>query len=108
MRKVSTVIRSPFRRAITPCRIAGAPAALSFVTGVPGRHQVSVAIVERETKAPIPEAQVRLGYHRNATDEAGIARFVAPSGSHRLFRLEGGIFDARAGRRRRTGPRPCR
>jgi hypothetical protein len=28
---------------------------------------------------------VRLGYHRSATDEAGIARFRTPPGSHRLF-----------------------
>jgi hypothetical protein len=63
----------------------GAVASLSFVTVGPARHRISVAIVERETKAPIPEAQVRLGYHRSATDEAGIARFAAPSGRHRLF-----------------------
>jgi hypothetical protein len=63
----------------------GASATLSFVTVQPGRHRVSVAIVERETKAPIAEAQVRLGYHRGATDASGIARFTAPSGTHRLF-----------------------
>jgi hypothetical protein len=62
-----------------------AAAAFSFVTVEPGRHCVNVAIVERETRAPIPEAQVRLGYHRSATDEAGIARFMPPSGIHRLF-----------------------
>jgi hypothetical protein len=63
----------------------GAMAALSFVTAGPGRHRVSVAIVERETRAPIAEAQVRLGYHRSASDESGVARFMAPSGKHRLF-----------------------
>jgi hypothetical protein len=63
----------------------GASAALSFVTVQPGRHRVSVAIVERVTRAPIAEAQVRLGYHRSATDASGIARFTAPSGTHRLF-----------------------
>jgi hypothetical protein len=62
-----------------------ASAALAFVTVPPGRHQVRVAIVERDTRAPIAEAQVRLGYHRGATDEAGVARFTASSGSHRLF-----------------------
>jgi hypothetical protein len=46
---------------------------------------VSVAIVERETRVPIAEAQVRLGYHRSESDEAGIARFTAPSGTQRLF-----------------------
>lgn len=62
-----------------------ASAGLSFVTVGPGRHRVCVAIVERETGAPIAEAQVRLGYYRSASDEAGVARFTAPSGKHRLF-----------------------
>jgi hypothetical protein len=63
----------------------GAAAAFSFMVAAPGRHRVSVAVVERETGAPIPEAQVRLGVYRTASDQAGIARFTAPSGSHRLF-----------------------
>jgi hypothetical protein len=63
----------------------GTTAALSFVSVGPGRHQVCVAIVERETKAPIAEAQVRLGYYRSATDASGVARFTASSGTHRLF-----------------------
>jgi hypothetical protein len=63
----------------------GAAATLSFVTVPPGRHRVSVAILERETRAPIADAQVRLGYHRSASDESGIARFTAPPGQHRLF-----------------------
>jgi hypothetical protein len=63
----------------------GASAALSFVTVPPGRHQVCVAIVERETRAPVAEAQVRLGFYRSASDELGIARFTAPTGKHRLF-----------------------
>jgi hypothetical protein len=63
----------------------GTMAALSFVTVRPGRHRVCVAIVERETKAPIAEAQVRLGYYRSATDASGVARFTASAGAHRLF-----------------------
>jgi hypothetical protein len=63
----------------------GTTASLSFVTVRPGRHRVCVAIVERETKAPIAEAQVRLGYYRSATDASGVARFTASAGAHRLF-----------------------
>jgi hypothetical protein len=63
----------------------GAAAALSFVTVGPGRHRVCVAIVERETGAPIAEAQVRLGHYRSASDESGVARFTTASGKHRLF-----------------------
>ena len=64
---------------------AGAVATLSFATVRPARHRVCVAILERETRTPIPEAQVRLGYHRSASDESGIARFMVASGKHRLF-----------------------
>lgn len=75
--------------AFSACDLAlphqSALAALSFVTVKPGRHRVCVAIVERETGAPIAEAQVRLGYYRAASDESGVARFTAPSGKHRLF-----------------------
>jgi hypothetical protein len=63
----------------------GASATLSFITVGPALHQVSVAIVERETAAPIGDAQVRLGFHRSATDETGIARFTVSPGKHRLF-----------------------
>lgn len=63
----------------------GASATLSFMTVAPAIHQVSVAIVERDTASPIGDAQVRLGYYRAATDETGIARFKVAPGKHRLF-----------------------
>lgn len=63
----------------------GASATLSFMTVAPAVHDVSVAIVERETALPIGDAQVRLGYHRAATDESGVARFKVAPGKHRLF-----------------------
>jgi hypothetical protein len=63
----------------------GASATLSFMAVGPAVHQVSVAIVERETAAPIGDAQVRLGFHRTATDGAGVARFRVQPGKHRLF-----------------------
>jgi hypothetical protein len=75
--------------AFAPCDHAmphqAASAAFDFVTVEPGRHRVCVAIVEQQTRAPIAEAQVRLGYYRSASDESGVARFMAPSGKHRLF-----------------------
>jgi hypothetical protein len=63
----------------------GATAALSFMTVAPARHQVSVAIIARDTAAPIADAQVRLGFHRAATDESGIARLCVATGPQRLF-----------------------
>jgi hypothetical protein len=89
-------LTAPFEEGLHNCSVAfsacdhalphrGTTAALSFVTVGPGRHRVCVAIVERDTKAPIAEAQVRLGYYRSATDASGVARFTAASGAHRLF-----------------------
>jgi hypothetical protein len=63
----------------------GASALLSFMTVPPGRHQVAVAIVEKGSAIPLGDAQVRLGYHRCATDATGVARFLITPGTHRLF-----------------------
>jgi hypothetical protein len=63
----------------------GAAATVSFATVGPAIHQVSVALVARDTAAPVADAQVRLGFHRTATDAAGVARFRVSPGTHRLF-----------------------
>ena len=61
------------------------PAWFSFVTMNPPEHRVAIEIVEQETGAPVPNAQVRLGPHRAATDEAGSVRFKLPGGEFRMM-----------------------
>jgi hypothetical protein len=63
----------------------GASAALSFATVMPACHDVTIMIVERDTATPIGDAQVRLGFYRTTTDQAGISRVRVPPGKHRLF-----------------------
>jgi hypothetical protein len=61
------------------------PAAFSFVTMNPPEHLVAVEIVEQESGAPVPNAQVRLGPYRADTDEAGSVRFQVPGGEFRMM-----------------------
>jgi hypothetical protein len=52
----------------------------SFVTVAEPDHSVSVKVVNKETKAPIAGAQVRLGVYRAVTDETGTATVSVPKG----------------------------
>jgi hypothetical protein len=61
------------------------PASFSFVAMNPPEHHVAFEIVEQETGAPVPDAQVRLGPYRAATDEAGSVRFQVPGGEFRMM-----------------------
>jgi hypothetical protein len=60
------------------------PASFSFVTMNPPEHHVAIEIVEQDTGAPVPNAQVRLGPCRAATDEAGSVRFQVSGGEFRV------------------------
>jgi hypothetical protein len=71
----------------------GASGAFSFVTVLPPEHRVTVKVIEKETAAPVPNAQVRLSVFRQATDESGVASFDVPAGEHRLFIWKAG-YDA--------------
>jgi len=56
----------------------------TFVTVAEPEHSVSVTVVNKETKAPIAGAQVRLGVYRAETDEAGAAKVRVPKGTFPL------------------------
>jgi hypothetical protein len=57
----------------------------TFLTVPPPEHVVEVRIVEKETRAAIPDAHVRFGAYRAVTDETGLARFAVAGGAHRLY-----------------------
>jgi hypothetical protein len=61
------------------------PITFSFVTVSAPDHVVSVALVQKGTDRPIPEADVRLGVYRGSTDARGVVTFAVPSGVHELF-----------------------
>jgi hypothetical protein len=51
----------------------------------PAPHEICVTVVDKQTNAPIEDAQVRLGFFRAATDANGFARFKVGAGEQRLF-----------------------
>jgi len=62
----------------------GGSSRFSFVTVAEPAHSVSVKVVDKKTKAPLANAQVRLGPHRAVTDESGAAKLGVPKGEFPL------------------------
>jgi hypothetical protein len=56
----------------------------SFVVRRPPEHRLTVRVVEKETRAPVENALVRLGAYRAATDQSGIAEVDMPKGTFDL------------------------
>jgi uncharacterized membrane protein len=50
----------------------------------PPEHRLTIEVVEKDTKAPIEDAQVRLGAYGAATDPSGRAEIALPNGSYEL------------------------
>ncbi len=50
----------------------------------PPEHRLTIEVLEKDTKAPIEDAQVRLGAYGAATDPSGRAEVELPNGSYEL------------------------
>jgi hypothetical protein len=50
----------------------------------PPEHRLTIEVLERDSKAPIEDAQVRLGAYRAATDPSGRAEVAMPKGTYDL------------------------
>ncbi len=50
----------------------------------PPEHRLTIEVLEKDTKAPIEDAQVRLGAYGAATDPSGRAEVALPNGSYEL------------------------
>jgi hypothetical protein len=50
----------------------------------PPEHRLTVEVFEKDSKAPIEDAQVRLGAYRAATDPSGRAEVAMPKGTYDL------------------------
>jgi hypothetical protein len=50
----------------------------------PAEHRLTVKVVEKDSKAPIDDVQIRLGAYRGATDPSGLAEIMLPKGEHEL------------------------
>jgi hypothetical protein len=62
----------------------GASSKFSVAIVRPPEHRLTVEVFEKDTKAPIADAQVRLGAYRAATDPSGRAQLAMPSGTYDL------------------------
>jgi hypothetical protein len=63
----------------------GAASQFSFVTVAEPEHSVSVKVVDKKTKKPVANAQVRLGLYRAVTDKMGAAKIAVPKGEFPLI-----------------------
>jgi hypothetical protein len=50
----------------------------------PPEHRLTIKVIEKDTAAPIANAQVRLGVFRGATDQSGLAQVDMPRGTYDL------------------------
>lgn len=69
----------------------GATTTFSLMSTGPAPHVVNVTVIDRHTQAPIEDAQVRLGFHRAATNADGVACFRSAGGEQRLFVWKAGF-----------------
>jgi hypothetical protein len=63
----------------------GSSAQFSFAVVAPSEHKLTVMVVEKESKAPIENALVRLGAFRAETDQAGMAHVHTSKGTFDLI-----------------------
>ena len=68
----------------------GSSAEFSFAAVRPLEHSVTVRVIEKDTGAPIANAQVRLGAHRASTDESGRATLKTSSGTYDVIAWKAG------------------
>jgi hypothetical protein len=63
----------------------GASYTFSFLAAAPPEHAVTIEVVDKDTNAPIEDADVVLHPYRSKTDESGTARLMAPKGEYGLY-----------------------
>jgi uncharacterized membrane protein len=62
----------------------GASSNFSVAIVKPPQHRLTVKVIEKDTAAPIENAQVRLGVYRAATGPSGLADIKMPKGTYDL------------------------
>ena len=56
----------------------------TFITVPPPEHTLTVHVRDKQSQAALPEAEVRLGVYRAASNDRGIAAIELPTGSYSL------------------------
>src|SRR5262249_51545988 len=65
-------------------------AEFSVAIVAPPEHRLTVKVVEKDSRTPIDDVQVRLGAYRAATDPSGGGQGMMPKGAFDLHILEAG------------------
>jgi hypothetical protein len=66
-------------------------ARFSFRTTARAEHQVTIAVLEKETGAPVDDVEVRLGPYIRSTDASGTVRIDVPGGDYDLSIRKDGL-----------------
>jgi hypothetical protein len=62
----------------------GAVAEFSVAVVRAPEHRLAVKVIEKESRAPIEDVQLRLGAYRGATGQSGLAELMMPKGAYEL------------------------
>lgn len=62
----------------------GSSSRFSIAVVKPPEHRLTVEVLEKDSRTPIDDAQIRLGAYRAATDPAGRAEVAMPKGTYDL------------------------
>jgi hypothetical protein len=62
----------------------GASAEFSVAVVRPPEHRLAVKVIEKESRAPIEDVQLRLGAYRGATGQSGLVEIMMPKGAYEL------------------------
>jgi hypothetical protein len=75
------------RFATTACALPhdGASAGFSLMVARAPEHRVTVRVIEKETAAPITEADIRLHAYQARTDATGLATVGVPKGTYEVY-----------------------
>src|SRR5262249_25238746 len=56
----------------------------AFITVDPPEHSLTIRMRDKQTQAPLPDVEVRLGVYRASSDDRGFATVELPKGSYTL------------------------
>ena len=56
-----------------------------FRTGKPPEHEVTVEVIDKDTKTPLKGARVSLHPYRGYTDDGGVAKVEVPKGNYEFY-----------------------
>jgi hypothetical protein len=69
----------------------GAPAAFSFRVDKPPKHALVLTVIHEQSRAGVPDVEVRVGQYIASTDQNGVARLTLPDGTFEVTIRKDGL-----------------